>query len=536
MSECLLNPFESQVTPLPKGNVEENFFGEVYDSPEKTPSYVSTYIDNDEGLSLNEVIKKLGDKMVKIGDNFVSYIQSFENLRFEREGPDKNSSQYGRITGYNKKEEKFLLVGDQDGERVVIGALPPENSNYPNTLSLIQSIRNKIATGVSTAINKSKLSNLIENTYYTRPKKANPLSLSKHNDSLVKQTLADLKLKYGDSYPYIFSSPYIVTGKFNLKENYAGRTVIIYNKFPKQGETVDSLIQKYGHDRTVRDRVLGVIPLSNEVYKNFNDLLDDVERYAGKDIDYRVKMFASSPSINQFVEILIGIQAKPSTSPDLNVKIVNFLRNVSIGNVDGEIQIKTHIASPANFIKHLQEIRDTPNSFYEELNKILEANIDPEGFKGIYINPIMLKHNTDLKSGLALVDTSLGNFIPDNLEIRGLSPNVVQPQRLEFILENTTQDVIELFTPEVQQTISNVTPSDRFNYTNRKAEKIGREIQPSQSKLLDTFEQYGIYSSDIEQWVKRVTSEVLLNSDNTNFTKSLEQSRDKLTEKGRDCI
>lgn len=540
--DCILNISEDNRVPKIDAIVQENFFGETYESPEKTPSYVSTYIDDDKGLTIREVVRKLGKKILDIGGDFSSYIKGFENLRFEREGPNVNSSKYSVISGYEGNQEKFLLVGDIEGERTVIGALPPENTDYPNTLSLIAEIRNKLSKGLSTNINTKKLAHLINGTYQTRIKNANPLLLSKYikpGENSV-QTLANLRDLYGDSYQDIFSSPYIVTGKFNLQEDYAGRTIIVYNKFPERGVTVDSIISKYGFSRSVKDRMLGIIPLNNSVYTNLDDLLADVKTYIGEDLSKmdvpnNVKMFVSSPSLNKFAEELYSILAKTNINTSLHKNLKNALTRMSIGWNKDTVTFESFSATPRNFVQYLLDLKNTGDPFYSELNNLFQESIKG-GFPGIFINPILLKHNTDISINLARVDESLGNSMNDKLLVKSLSMNVVQPPRMEFLIQNPTVDITDLFSTTYAPEIGKVTPTKRFTYTKEIPKKVGRELDPNTAKLLETFEAYGITSNDMDQWVKSLTSKVLLNSDNSNFTESLDEVLQKLTENNGDCI
>lgn len=540
MAECIINNFEDSTIPEIDKAIEENFFGEEYPSPESSPSYVSTYIDNDEGLSLNDVIKKLGNKMIQIGNDFVSYVNSFESLRFEIEPENVNNSQYKSITGYNLKTDKYLLVGDRNGSKEVIGALPFENDKYIQTKALLTSIKNRVSQNLSIAVNKSKLQNLINSAYSTRTKRANPLSLSKYSTSATTQTINELKKKYGDTYPHIFSSPYIVTGKFNSTEDYSGRTIILYNKFPTKSETVDEIIEKYGYSRALQDRVLGIIPLNNSSYENLYDLIQDIEENTKGKIDYNSNMFASSPSLNQFGEILQGIRNSEGERSDLFYKITDLFNKSSVGSVDGFMKFQTYALSPLNFVKYLNDIKTSNPNFLNTLNQIytskIGSNLDDKQFKGLFINPIMIKKSMDIKSGLARINSNYLDLLDSKLKIVGLSPNVVQPQRMEFKITDNEKDLSELFNLDYKNEIVNVSDTGRFNYSSKTKKMIGSEIHPSTSNLLKKFESKGIYHPDINQWVKSITSEVLLNSDSTNFTKSFEEILRSRVENNQDCI
>jgi len=536
MNTCIVPSFENEVEPLVGPIVTENFFGEEYPSPEETPSYISTFISDDTDKSLNQVIYDLGDKMLKIGDNFISYLNSFSNLRFERENAGESKSSYHKISGYKSEDEKYYLIGDTDNGTEIIGALPVENSKYPNTKALIDAIRNKVAQGKSTIVNKSKLSKLISNSYSGKIKNTNPLSLSKYESSATVQTLQELKNKYKENYPFIFSSPYIVTGKFNLQENYSGRSIILYNKFPSSKETVDEIIHKYGYSRSVQDKMLGIIPLNNSVYTSLNDLLEDIDQFTDGEIDYSTKMFVSSPSLNQFSKILQTKNESAGISSDLHIKLTNFYNNVSTGNVNGTVEFKSQSADPKNFVEYLKSIRGT--DFFNQLNTILEEATASKNnnFSGLFINPLMIKRGSDLQSGLAKIDNHYTGFLDNRLKISGLSPNVVQPQRMEFLITDAVQDITNLFNLEYSQEIANTTPVNRFNYTSKKAKNLGTEVHPSTAKLLEKFQNLGITSFDLNLWVKSITSKTLLNSDNVNFTRTLEETLNELTKNNQDCI
>lgn len=541
MLDCSLNVFENNnIHPIDE-LLTENFFGEDLPSPESAPSYVTTYIE-DTKSSIPEMIKNLGVKMLEIGKDFTRYVNSFENLRFELKTPDSFTTSYSEITGLVSQEDVILLVGDKEGKREVVGALPMSNPKYPNTSQLIQTIKEKINRGLPTIVNRPKLIKLISNAYDGRLQKSNPLSLSKHDLSKTTQSIADLKELYGKSYPFIFSSPYIVTGRLNLKENYSGRTVILYNKFPDSKETVDSFISKYGYNRALKDNMFGLIPLNNDVYTNLDDMLGDIEKYSGQELDGITqggKFFLSGPSLVQFGDILQSLNLSGEAGTMISANITDLFNRSVVFSQDGSKTITTQSLDPLNFIKYLQEIRQLP--FYSYLNSILKLNIEKDkdkvgGFRGLFVNPLLVKNNTDFKSGLARVDNSYPEAVTNRLLIVGLSPNVVQPQRMEFLMTDTTQDISDLFSTTFNPVVSNAEVTNRFNYTVKSPKYIGKEIHPSTSKLLEKFESRGIYDPDIRLWVKNITSEVLLNADSSNFTESLIEILDRLTKDYRDCI
>jgi len=107
---------------------------------------------------------------------------------------------------------------------------------------------------------------------------------------------------------------------------------------------------------------------------------------------------------------------------------------------------------------------------------------------------------------------------------------------MEFLITDAVQDITDLFNLEYSQEISNVVPTSRFNYTSRAPKNLGTEVHPSTAKLLEKFQNLGITSFDLNLWVKSITSKTLLNSDNANFTKTLEETLNELTKNNQDCI
>ena len=516
--------------------------------PSESVVYANTVVLDSSDLA--EFFRNMGSKMLDIGSNFIPYIQSFSNLYFEKLS-DTSSSEFrsGTLSGFSSTEPQIIITGIKGGKREVIGGLPLESSNFVTANIL----RSSIQEG-KVEINKTQFINLIARAYNRKIIKANPVSIAKSEhttkENSVSQTIADLKKMYGDNYKYLFSSPYIITKRFNSFDDFTGRTVLFYNKFPEDGRTVDDIISSAGGvGRGISEKYLGMLPFNINFHTTLSSLLEDFNGLSQEVIDSKTSLNAMAyhKSILMFYKRLAQVVTTDSTNweaelLELRMKSSKFAYETTVrGDFSPDVR---------KLLLHLKDVQENNYQWFRYMENVLSNMIEESAreraslkpgqkqlnqFRGIYVNPQLVQSDLGYKSGVAPMDTSLLPVV-EKLSITGLHAGAIRPQRLDFKFENLEEEIVALLSPDLEVAVENVDVVPPLSYDAPKTINLGKELRPGVSEVLTDFEKYGISPDDVDIWVKVMVAETLLGSSNLKFTETIVEKVEQKVKLNGDCI
>lgn len=493
-----------------------------------------------ENASKSEIIQRMTMKAIRIGSDSIGWLNNYDNFIIRKWNGFQNGnvkSYYNRITNYintllfldkeksSKNRHVIYARNKETDQEESIMTLPDFNSDFQYSSELYNFIEKQNKEVIP--INKKILQNWIRIAYGNLKYTVNPPTLSDKGSNASKNsfTLAQLQTNYAHLYKYKFSDPVILINpkESGINEEHKGKTVIFYNKFPSNKVTVNEILENYkGTNRKLDNNPkLGYIILDQiKGYNSIQSMLDSIG-YIDTDLGINNNKFFMG---NYQVDILL----KQIATSKLQQQFKDKFKDITSKDI-------------SKFISILREENNTNSVIINFINKLINpdqlGNTLPEFKYGIFINPCLINNDKLKDSSIGYIDltnNSIKNIILNNLTINGFNDDLVSLPRIVIkpsLKTNQDGEIIsfkEFITPEIENLTENQTNkegSDKLlDYTSEVFnEKKGQELNYTIPELLKNFNDLGITTKDLKNYIKNFITPIVLSEKSNILSNKINQ-------------
>lgn len=498
---------------------------------------------------VDDVFRYLAEFRLDMGRDPVAFLDRYEDLRIRSftetvDGMPETRNLLLDNKAYNGTRQ-YVLVGTRHKGipeleyDEVIGALPVDRSFFAKSAHLYRFLRREFGGGdgsFEAPVAKSALLNLVRLQQADTGRPLSPPRLAKEPGA--DYALSDLKARYGRLYPYLFSRVYAVTDTRNgrFPAHLVGRSVIFYAKYPRRDTTVDELLAHGSQNPE-----LGYLPLNEAAGAyDVDSLLALLRETAGDSAYADGRLLVSDNILDRLFRALYHDPLVDTGA--FNADFAPFLNQELGSGRHGETVIKASRVNREAFLAQLEAMAARPE-VKSALNRAMQ---NPKYFPhGVYISPTLVRGDVLKQDSVAAVYQTPQNeeALYSRLRVTGLAPHAVSAAGFEFDLapDETVreQQLQRLFTPEGPAPTGSLNPAlDGANQLFGTvditpaviADSEGQEVDASISHVTGFFTQdYGIFASDLSEFVRNELSPILFEDNSTNFTARLQAYFDQNT-------